>query len=44
MCNVPPEIRAALYGVVRQEEDADVPQDENPVCVEEPVGHHLVHE
>jgi hypothetical protein len=41
MCNLPTEVRAALYGVVR---DDDVPEAENPVCVDEPVGHHLVHE
>ncbi|NIK59575.1 hypothetical protein [Kribbella shirazensis] len=44
MCTVPREYRAAVYGV-RQEPDADdVPAEENPVYVEEAVGHHLVHE
>ena len=43
MCNVPPEIRAALYGIVVHQEEDEL-EDENPVCLEEPVGHHLVHE
>ncbi|HEY3510931.1 MULTISPECIES: hypothetical protein [Kribbella] len=43
MCNLPPEVRAALYGDRRE---ADVPRDpaEMPMPVEEPVGHHLLHD
>ncbi|HET6737631.1 MAG TPA: hypothetical protein VFH76_01805 [Kribbella sp.] len=43
MCNLPPEVRAALYGVGQQDDDA-VPDAEKPVGAEEPVGHYLVHE
>jgi hypothetical protein len=43
MCNVPREVRAAVYGV-RQEPDDDVPEDENPVGADEPVRHPVLHE
>ncbi|WP_350276138.1 hypothetical protein [Kribbella sp. HUAS MG21] len=44
MCNIPREYRAAVYGVRQEPDGDDVPAAENPVPVEEPVGHHLAHE
>jgi hypothetical protein len=43
MCNVPREVRAALFGV-RQEAACDVPEDEKSVGADEPVRHPVLHE
>jgi hypothetical protein len=42
MCNVPEEYRAALFGVRRKTEEP-VGVEEIPVCVDEQLGHDLVH-
>jgi hypothetical protein len=42
MCNIPREVRAAVYGV-RHETD-DVPEDENPAAADDPVRHPVVHD
>lgn len=42
MCHVPEEYRAALFGVRRRPEEA-AGFEENPVCVDEQLGHDLVH-
>jgi hypothetical protein len=43
MCNVPREVRAAVYGV-RQEAAGDVPEDEKSPDADESVRHPVLHE